>query len=336
MMENITYLLGAGASAQCLPIVSEMSKKVRELASEFEQNFNHAKLLSYEVNKEKGALLIRDLNWLANICDKEKNFSVDTFAKKLLLSNRIDDYERLKNILTLYFTLQQKFKEPDVRYDNFWASLLSENDKFPDNIKVLSWNYDFQLELTYQDFINSNSLTDASKKLNILTHKTIKDDSSINEFAVFKLNGSATYNSEVIQDGCNYVVDNIRICGMEDVVLRSIDYYTKSDKKNVVTLLTHLSYAWEHDKEGIFYKKMKDSLRKTTVLVVIGYSFPYFNREVDKLTLNKYMPNLKKVYFQDAFPDNIKERFAAINNNLAPSQLISIHDKYQFYLPNEL
>lgn len=36
MMENIAYLLGAGASRNCLPIVSEMSKMVNEVHGEFE------------------------------------------------------------------------------------------------------------------------------------------------------------------------------------------------------------------------------------------------------------------------------------------------------------
>lgn len=38
----------------------------------------------------------------------------------------------------------------------------------------------------------------------------------------------------------------------------------------------------------------------TTILVVIGYSFPFFNREVDKQIFNELNNRvLKKIYFQD-------------------------------------
>lgn len=335
-MEHITYLLGAGASRKCLPIVSEMSAKVMEVADEFEIYLNQVKESSGFTVQEEGRSLIKDLKWLSKICDVEKNFSVDTLAKKMLLSENLEQYNKLKNILTLYFTLQQRFKSPDIRYDNFWASLLNERNKFPNNIKVLSWNYDFQMELTYQDFLNSDSLMDTSKKLNIITQKNVKEDSSVNDFTIFKLNGSATYNSDVIARGHNYVIDNIKNCSKEEILINAIDFYQKSNWRSVVSLHTHLSYAWEHDIDSVFYEKLQDGLEKTTILVVIGYSFPYFNREIDKRLLFNYMPGLKKVYFQDEKPDNVKERYRALNSVILNENLVSIHDTYQFYFPNEL
>jgi hypothetical protein len=48
------------------------------------------------------------------------------------------------------------------------------------------------------------------------------------------------------------------------------------------------------------------------------------------------MPHLRKVYFQDMNPDNIAERFMAINEDVPVDNLIPIRDIYQFYFPNEL
>jgi hypothetical protein len=186
-MENITYLFGAGASRNCLPVVSEMSDRIIEVCRKFQHQLNHYGALGSKLNKEVGIKIIEDLNWLSDICDVKKNFSVDTYAKKLLLAKKDEEYDKLKNILTLYFTLQQKYKLPDIRYDNFWASLLNESNNFPKNIKILSWNYDFQMEATYQEFINSDSLTDSAKNLNIITQKNINSNSNVKDFKYLTL-----------------------------------------------------------------------------------------------------------------------------------------------------
>jgi hypothetical protein len=128
----------------------------------------------------------------------------------------------------------------------------------------------------------------------------------------------------------------LKLCNEEQTLIKIIEFYDKCDWRSVVSLKTHLSYAWEHDKKSLFYNKLEQGLEETNVLVVIGYSFPFFNREVDKLMLCNYMPHLRKVYFQDMNPDNIAERFMAINEDVPVDNLIPIRDIYQFYFPNEL
>jgi hypothetical protein len=85
----------------------------------------------------------------------------------------------------------------------------------------------------------------------------------------------------------------------------------------------------------------------TEILVVIGYSFPIFNREIDNRLFRK-MDNLKKVYIQDKQPENIKstmqnafevfQRKKTVNmfgNEVTPSgSLVDIQlaDKVSFHL----
>ena len=74
-------------------------------------------------------------------------------------------------------------------------------------------------------------------------------------------------------------------------------------------------------------------------LVIIGYSFPYFNREVDRLILQN-MNQLKNVYIQ-SLPDNaveIAQRFQNLRTdfNIKSNNLKIITDVNQFYLPPEL
>src|SRR5208283_5842213 len=55
------------------------------------------------------------------------------------------------------------------------------------------------------------------------------------------------------------------------------------------------------------------NLKETTSAVIIGYSFPYFNREIDKEIFNN-LPKLQRVYLQypDGVHDTIKERVRAM------------------------
>jgi len=70
-------------------------------------------------------------------------------------------------------------------------------------------------------------------------------------------------------------------------------------------------------------------------LIVICYSFPFFNRNVDSQII-KTMKELKKVYFQAPDSDLIKERFQAIRDDIPENKLVPRIDIEQFLLPNEL
>jgi len=80
---------------------------------------------------------------------------------------------------------------------------------------------------------------------------------------------------------------------------------------------------------------MKASLKQTKTLVVIGYSFPYFNRKIDRYII-ECMPFLEKIYFQAPDASNLKERFSAINNTFDSNDLLLRIDLDQFAFPNEL
>ncbi|MGN6179271.1 MAG: hypothetical protein ACTHNW_08825 [Mucilaginibacter sp.] len=338
-MEQIVYLLGAGASAQCLPVVSEMSNSISLASRLYAQTTQFfMRQGNTNINHQHAQQLLQELDWLEKECNIQTNFSIDTYAKKLKLSGKIPEYERLKNVLALYFTLQQKFKQTDVRYDNFWATLLDTKDSFPKNLKILSWNYDFQLEISYQDFLNTESLKDSANKLKVITPQTQNIKESLaNEFCVFKINGSATFTSEV-KKSSEYIVDGLKNKSLNEVIEKITQHYSSIISNNELLLHfnNHLSYAWEHNFESEFYNLMSKTLADTTILVVIGYSFPYFNRKQDKKILNDFMPRLKKVYFQDLNPENLKERFTAINEYIPSTSLVGINSVDQFYFPNEL
>ena len=246
-MAEITYLLGAGASYGALPIVSKMAEEIGETVKWLDDlYFQHRIPNKYSTTEAtKFQNVLSDLRWLQEICDTSKNFSVDTFARKLHLSGKFDDYFRLKSILSFYFTLEQKRTPPDIRYDNFWASILKSKLEFPNNIKIVSWNYDFQLELTYQGFLGIDSLKIARKTLNVssLESNSFKDP---NDFGVFKLNGSATISSEFAKD-TNYLIDNFSGSSIDQFIIDLVSSY-ETFKIHAMNINNHLSFAWEHTK----------------------------------------------------------------------------------------
>ena len=69
--------------------------------------------------------------------------------------------------------------------------------------------------------------------------------------------------------------------------------------------------------------------------VVIGYSFPYFNREIDRAIFAE-MPNLKTIYIQDPSPDAVEPSLRAILPEGSNVKIQHQKDCTQFYLPREL
>lgn len=99
---------------------------------------------------------------------------------------------------------------------------------------------------------------------------------------------------------------------------------------------THLSFAWEYsDNSENMKKSLQETTKDTEQVVVIGYSFPFFNRETDRAIFNG-MPNLKKVYVQDINPNAVLQSMKAILPVDRKIEVVQITDCGQFYLPSEL
>lgn len=150
------------------------------------------------------------------------------------------------------------------------------------------------------------------------------------------MNGSATFTNNQ-ESNTSYFIDSFHETPIDEFIIKSVEIFEKMRTSKFYN--SHLSFAWEHDTNNAFYKNLEKAVASTEVLVVIGYSFPFFNRDIDKLILQKFMgENLKKVYFQAPENDvsDIRERFLAINDTLPIENLLLRTDIQQFTLPNEL
>ena len=145
-MSNVkfTYLIGAGASAQTIPVINKFGDELKKFAIyinsiNITEDYYHDSFRVDSKPSEIKARFVKDIEWLAKECNQHS--SVDTFARKLFLSNRSNELIKLKAIVSEFLLTKQNQNGIDKRYDAFFAALLDKSDNrliLPKNIKILS------------------------------------------------------------------------------------------------------------------------------------------------------------------------------------------------------
>lgn len=337
MLPQIAYLFGAGASAQVLPTVKEMPERIKVVRDFIEANYifekNETLLIRADIQVNKNECKAYLLEGLDNLYDKAKAYStIDTYAKKLNILNKSREIEELIFFLALYFNIEQKIVGVDPRYETFLVSILNFSTyKFPDNLKFLTWNYDLQMEAAHELIENSGNDSFSFSLFN-----TEKRELSQEKFASFKLNGSSNFAGR-FDDFLPLVKSlNTKVCRNTDLDFPlGFGYVHTKNRNRVYDGYINLNFAWY--KNGDYLNTVSSICELTEVLVVIGYSFPFFNREVDRQIIRK-MSKLSKIYIQDCYPENIKSRFLSILPDWEKRgiEIIPVSDVSQFFLPPEL
>ena len=341
-MTHITYLIGAGASANSLPVVSQINSRLDgfiEALNKDSNKLSHEQ--SFNIPKDGNRTkqdwhsdLIDDLHWLK--VHSERHHSIDTFAKKLWIKDQNDELRKLKLCLTIFFIYEQLVNKVDERYDTFFAAILGKNFSFPQNMNILSWNYDLQFELAFQEYSDSRSITGVYNWLDIISKFSPNNEREIKNLGISKINGSCSkiydYRDQLIFDFSTTLNMSYGVEWLENIVKGYALCKIDSD------FYSSLSFAWEDDHPGSRIIQNTQILTyQTEVLVVIGYSFPYFNREIDRRIIRE-MRHLRKVYFQapDGDLNGLIERFRAIRPDTKHLELAPIDNVGSFFLPDEL
>lgn len=257
----------------------------------------------------------------------KEHATIDTYARKLFLTMQRQSFEKLKGVLCAFFLWEQLEHKPDGRYDTFFANVLEAGTlDLPKDISVISWNYDSQMETAFEAYRKRPELT--------VFEKNIQGDWPIlpNKGCLFKVNGSATFaNSQI--------VSVIKQYSEPSIAVQLIQLYsnTMADTTSMgFQFKTHLSFAWENSPNNDnMMNTLGEVSKNTEQIIVIGYSFPFFNRETDRAIL-RGMPNLKKIYIQDVRPDAVMQSIAAVLPENSKIDIVPIRDCAQFYLPAEL
>lgn len=344
--EKITYILGAGASADALPIIrkgnndGKFAISLNKFIEKCEQNFENAFQDSVAIQFKN------DIYWLTKNCE---TFSTpDTFAKYLYHKDR-NGLIRLKSALIGFFLVEQTiFKEIDNRPTTFITSLMEDSELLPDNIGIISWNYDSQMQLAFQKFqeeeFTSRDGANVHRPPLISYFPCQGHPHHFNQsFKLVQLNGIAgMYHDATRNLNLNLNLRNYESSDFSKIINAVYDY-TESGQM----LFT---FAWENKKSefisNVLHERINHALRiaeDTTILVIIGYSFPFFNRKIDNQIFSKILESkkLKKIYFQDPYNSGeflvsqFNLPYITFNDSKA-IPVIHIEEVRNYYIPFEL
>ena len=342
-MKKFTYLLGAGASANVFPINSKL-KPEREKSDEprinffdelegFRTHFKHEKQPEESLDKELQEI-IGDIAFFG---------TPDICAKYYLESGNDKYYIRLITLLSNYFTYKQetanlamqvfseeirnqkgngkKRSKVEVRALKFLATITTDK-KIPKNIRILTWNYDRQIEIAAEQLkLRNNTTHEKVSGFTCWPNVSEAENAKTDEPTPFllHLNGVAGY----------YYTE-------KSISNYAIDYLNFDERESL------LSFAWQNEsntQKSLFIenriKKAKAIAKNTNIIIIIGYSFPYFNREIDKKLFKVMIESgpFEKIYFQDPHNDGkfLSEQLELPGN----IKIEHINDVDNYYIPSE-
>jgi hypothetical protein len=307
-MPQFIYILGAGASAEVIPTVRDFSKEMFEFKpigfiKGQELNLYNKIVNSYafqdaiKAQEANNFMNLQIQNKFLHFAQKFETFgSPDIYAKHLFINNFIDDLKELKFFLSLFIQICEYLNRngsPDQRYFEFAGQLCNNHSKMPSNVTILSWNYDNQMELAQKKYFNNKEWgTNASK-----------ESSKNNELKVFKINGGAFFNENNIKKHLTTILphENSKMTMFTDLKL----LFQKKDY-----LETGIMFSFEKENDIIDNIMEKLSIDDDIYLTTIGYSFPVYNREIDRKILSKLVEKnfLKRIYIQDPNPIDIQRK----------------------------
>ncbi|MBL7744683.1 MAG: hypothetical protein JNN00_14525 [Chitinophagaceae bacterium] len=348
---NITYVLGAGASANALPVVRDMNRRIS---------------VFIEHLKKECPLNTEQENQLSNIFEQiKKHYTIDTYAKKLFLKKRHgeSDLFKLYNFMGAYFIYEQLGKKAeydvckylfdnssiparnssfeiyngiiesvDYRYDSFYAAILV-NDKdgdvsLPSNINIVSWNYDFQLEISFMNFMVGAGLDQVQRKLRI--YPSPSNEQTDRNYSIVKINGTAGLFAEgntygKLFDFRSHVLDRDAMKILKDIIFQSRSAYKNS-----------IYFAWDdNDVTRNARNYARNIVSDADILVVIGYSFPYFNRDIDRVIFSALEGRGRTIYIQTPEDSFVSTKHRAMGANHLFEEARQFSELDQFLIPNE-
>lgn len=337
-MSKVVYLMGAGASygkrdikqnniiTEGIPVVNEINNELKILLSELE-----IYIKTHQFNWDVGNNLNRLYDNFKLLYDESsRHLTIDTYAKKIFLQDDMEQFDKLKDTISSFFMIMQLKYPIDKRYDAFLANILSyPSKKIPEDITILTWNYDSQFEIAYRAFNHTENPTPSYWR-GIRKRLGIKDayDNNLDQGKIFKLNGTAIFDYfdsfSLLGEECGE--------GYEGIFPELAKVNREFNPKN------HFHFAWETDVDCQYLREVYRHIHDTETLVVIGYTFPYFNRTIDRAIFDN-MLLLKNIYIQDPYAERIIQNIKPVlsdrifNSNV---KIIPLTDVDQFYLPREL
>ena len=323
MALNFTYLLGAGASANSVPVVDKFHGGLHDFCVDMDEVKSNNSSIKIEELRE----LIEDIKETI-----KHSASFDTYAKKLYLSGENVKYLNYKRAISCYIFYNNLTQVRDNRYDLFFASLLEKSKSvgvvIPNNLNVISWNYDRLVEMSLCHLMSLDSMAIADK-VNIYSNYTdIGQTYKNNRLNLIKLNGSA---------GNKFEYPVIEPKDKESALEKVLFYF--NSLKNEPEGNWGIQFSWELDNNSIIEARAKSKaiLEQTDHLIIIGYSFPTFNRKID-FELLRSLKGGAKIHLQTPKDDisSVKQRLNALLGISDDYFNLKVYtDTKEFFIPFE-
>jgi hypothetical protein len=335
---KVTYLLGAGASYKAVPIWNKQGASMKsvgeEIIREAEMKFKKSNVPGPNEDHSYLLKLGKQFKFLGK---KAEDFgSIDIYAKRLFLLNETNELNDLKKCVSIYFDLwesgflgcsKENYIKIDKRYFSLLSVLLEQNESSPrihSNVSFITWNYDLQFEKAYETFLPEKEKSLESIISKITNQKT--------EQKIVHLNGyRGVYSSNEKEFE---IVDKMKFSSVESYLKEILRKKEELDTSSY-NFQNSIKYAWEMDSDSL--DRAKQIMEKTDILVIIGYSFPAFNRAIDQALINEFEKGTgyKRVIYQDpnANDDIIRSLFR--NGNRKDYVKLVKENKDQFYIPHE-
>lgn len=329
-MKNVTYLLGAGASANALPLNKELAPRMSVLAKEITRHLNpFTEVITPGIQPHfySRQALGEYLTFFSQ--EAIRNGTIDTYANHLYKKGQNADMLKLKLSLSIFFACEQQKNEIDSRYLPFLAKTLSSQNSPPrlkTNISILNWNYDIQSPLAYSKYYQTSLIT-AFERLGIYPYTKLPA-------AFINLNGIAgfyTTPESAKFEHMFYENNTKKIADFWSTAMLSVE----SAKDGKISFSDTFSFAWEIDEKHDRLKKALRIAEKTETLVIIGYSFPDYNHALDRLLIETMRKKyLEEVFIQDNNCDikKILDRFDFLDG----LKITPLSKTEEFYVPTSI
>ncbi|MBI5204188.1 MAG: hypothetical protein HZA11_04645 [Nitrospirae bacterium] len=323
-MDNVfLYLLGAGASCQILPLASDFAKRLASFANDLKmagpKNVYGEPSASpddpvWGKNRDN---LYDAINWLAT--ESSHHFSIDTFAKKLFFRGDTQSLKKLKAALSVYLVIEQSRQHVDQRYDAFLASVLrfdsSRRVSLPDHLHIFTWNYDTQLDKAFYGFCENQDM--------VIEHVTFSN-------RIYRINGRCgTHPPGTIGDPFCAVLNTKSEPAWEAGINLYKEYISEPSSPE-----PEINFAWEDPTHNKLKNVGLNLLSNVSDIVVIGYSFPYFNREIDDIIFKQFS-HIRRIYLQ--YPMDVHTSIENRIRGLLPPdvEIIRVASTDLFYIPDD-
>lgn len=355
-MAKITYLIGAGASAKALSVVSEMELRLRVFKN-YLFNFKY----------QSGIL-----EYIEEIDDLLKNISENTIDEYARMLNRSPQtkikYYILKALLIGFFLFEQMKKKSsefadgdlkmgptlphyprannlnlseeiaskinntlDKRYLGFLGKILNDENKFKGDVNILSWNYDSQFEIAMERHLirykNIDSFIDIFPFPMPINFEEFGASERLHN--ILKLNGTAGIFKK---KGEIYSVYESQDEYFDDIITIILSIYREA-KTRLDQYKPLLHFAWEKSPVTEYVlSRAKKMVKETEILVVLGYSFPDFNRDIDREIFSD--TKIKKVYLQVNNDPSVLLNLRGLKNDFY-QKVENVENSNSFFIPPE-